>query len=250
MRTSSLLACCFLAGACGGAGAETRAETSTESLLHESETRLRAIYDRGEFRAGGFRADWLPDSTEYTVLEPVPDGNGTTRVQYDAASGERSVLEAPRNDLPGRSGNRSPNGRSILVSVRGNLVVRELDSDREIRLTNSPADSAISNDRAVWSLDGKWIAFVQSDASAVRLRSSLVPGDPTYPEVRQTRFARVGESIPTLRVCVVDAGGLERRRLEHPERHVPQAGGVPGGDRRRAAAAIAPHGRPLHAGVD
>jgi dipeptidyl-peptidase-4 len=192
------------------------AETSPGNPLKEAESRLRAIYERNEFRAKRFQADWLPDSTGYTVLEQVADGKDPELVRYDAASGERSVLESPRKDLPGRSGNVSPDGRSVLVSTRGNLYVRERDTDREIRLTHSPADGPVSNDRAVWSPDGEWIAFVQSDESAVRLRSFLVPGDPTYPEVKQGRFARVGEVIPTLRVGVVDACGKETRWLSIP----------------------------------
>lgn len=57
------------------------------------------------------------------------------------------------------------------------------------------------------------IAFVQSDDSNVKLRPVLVPGDPSYPTVREVRFARVGETIPTLRVSVVDAQGKETRWL-------------------------------------
>ena len=57
---------------------------------------------------------------------------------------------------------------------------------------------------------------MQSDDSEVKLRSVLVPGDPTYPKVREVRFARVGEAIPTLRVGVVDAQGKETRWLSIP----------------------------------
>ena len=83
-------------------------------------------------------------------------------------------------------------------------------------LTHSAPDGAVSNGRAIWSPDGKWIAFVQSDESDVRLRPMLVPDDPSYPEVREVRFARVGGTIPTLRVGVVDAQGKETRWLPIP----------------------------------
>jgi len=60
-------------------------------------------------------------------------------------------------------------------------------------------------------------AFLQEvDVSDVRLRSSLIPGDPSYPEVMETRFARVGGIISTLRLAVIDAGGKEMRWLAIP----------------------------------
>ena len=196
--------------------AETRAERIPEPTLASAESRLRAIYDRNEFRAKPFRADWLPDSTGYTVMEPGPEGKEQVLARYDAASGNRTVLDPPRKEGPGRSGDISPDGQRVLVSEQGNLFVRELSGDRKIQLTHSVADSAVSNDRAVWSPDGNWIVFVQSDDSDVRLRPVLVPSDPTFPEVQQVRFARVGEAIPTLRIGVVDAQGKETRWLSVP----------------------------------
>jgi dipeptidyl-peptidase-4 len=47
-------------------------QTSSEQFLEEAEPRLRAIYEAGEFRAKRFRADWLSDSSGYTVMEAVP----------------------------------------------------------------------------------------------------------------------------------------------------------------------------------
>ena len=193
---------------------DVRSQTSHHALLNQAEARLRAIYDRDEFRPKSFRADWLPDSSGYTVFESVPDAKDKLRVRYDVASGKRTVLDASRKSP--ESGKLSPDGTSAVFSERGNLYVRELKGDRKIPLTKNAADGPVSNGQAVWSPDRKWIAFVQSDETDVKLRSVLVPGDPSYPKVREVRFARVGGTIPTLRVGVVDAQGKETRWLPIP----------------------------------
>ncbi|MDE0260144.1 MAG: DPP IV N-terminal domain-containing protein [Gammaproteobacteria bacterium] len=109
----------------------------------------------------------------------------------------------------------SPEGGRILFSRDGDLHVYDLAAAQTTRLTHTTAES-VSNGRAAWSPDGNRVAFVQSDASGVRIRSMLVPTDPSYPELRQVRFARVGETIARLRVGVVDAEGTEVRWISIP----------------------------------
>jgi len=195
---------------------EARSQTAQEVLLQQAESRFRAIYDRNEFRPQSYRVDWLADSSGYTILESVPDAKEKVRVRYDTVSGERTVLDASSQQNSSRSENLSPDGERIAFSEQGNLFVRDLKGDHKLALTRSAPDGPVSHSHAVWSPDGNWIAFVQSDASEVKLRSELIPGDPTYPEVRQVRFARVGGTLATLRVGVVDAQGKETRWLPIP----------------------------------
>jgi dipeptidyl-peptidase-4 len=110
----------------------------------------------------------------------------------------------------------SPDGRRFLYTDGGNLHMYDLRGAQATPLTSDAVAGAVSNRGAVWSPDGAWIAFVQSDASAVPFRAMLVPGDPTYPEVREVRYARIGGPIPKLRVGVVDTDGRDLHWLPIP----------------------------------
>ena len=182
-------------------------------LLDAAEARLQAVYDRSEFRAKEFKAEWLPDGSGYTTIETPPDATDPVLVRYDLPGDGRTVVgPVPR---PAR-GVVSPDGRAVVYADRGDLYVRPVGGGDATRLTHSGTESA-ANGEAVWSPDGSRVAFVHTDYSRVRVRAAVVPGDPSYPEVRNTRFARVGGAIPALRVGVVDAGGKAVRWLSVPE---------------------------------
>ena len=214
------MAVCFVA-LCGisliAIAAENKKETVDEAL-ERIEPRIRAIYERGEFRARTFRGEWAADSSGYIVSEPdaAAGSNETKRVRYDVADGSGVELSDSEPDGLPRASNISPDGMRLVRSRQGNLEVQHLESGLRTSLTNDAVDGSISYGRASWSPDGTLIAFVQSDRSKVRLRSRIIPGDPSYPEVRETRFARVGGEIARLRVGLVDADGGELRWMPIP----------------------------------
>ena len=192
---------------------------SSAQVPAETEARLRAIYEQREFSARSFRGTWFSDSSGYTVSEVDPETNQQVQVRYDVATGKRTVMaQPPREEARSRrSGNTSPDGRLAVYTDQGNLYVRDLGSDRTVQLTNNAVNGSISNSSAIWSPDSQWIAFMETDRSDVPFRASLIPSDPTYPEVRQSRYARVGEPINKSRVGVVDARGKAIRWLAIPQ---------------------------------
>jgi dipeptidyl-peptidase-4 len=109
----------------------------------------------------------------------------------------------------------SPDGQRLIATRGADLIVFDIASGRTTPLTNDGDPGTIENGhRAVWSPDGKWIAFIQSDFSAVPKRAVLIPGDPTYRTFGETRYERIGGPISTLRIGVIGAEGGPTRRIE------------------------------------
>ncbi len=123
--------------------------------------------------------------------------------------------------VAGRNNSISPSGQRILFSRQGNLYVHSLQSGQTIPLTKDGSVGVVTYGRGTWSPNGSKVALVRSDVSGVRKRSSLIPGDPSFPEVRETRFARVGEKISTLSIGIVDDDGKQVQWLSIP---IPEEG--------------------------
>ena len=67
---------------------DLNAQTSPDKAWQTQTTsRLRAIYERGEFRGKRFQSEWLPDSSGYIVREREPETNQPMLVQYDVRTG-------------------------------------------------------------------------------------------------------------------------------------------------------------------
>ncbi len=176
-----------------------------------AEDRIRAIYDRNEFRAKNFRPVWLSDSSGFVIDEQNDAPNPTKRWFYESASGKRREANDQDNDklAEPKNTNVSPTGKLRLSADRMSLRVVDIQSGDE-RVLATPASSRDVHYRDLrWSPDGSHVAFVEVDMTDVRQRAVLVPNDPSYPEVQQHRFARVGSVIESLRIGVVNADGSD-----------------------------------------
>ena len=206
--------------------AETTADTSWQQGV---ETRLKAIYDRKEFRPQKFQAEWLLDSSGYTVQERDPQADTMVKVTYLVRTGERvkplSDEKNPEEKKPDekkrtqRGQILSPDGSKALEFEGRNLFVSDIVSGQRVQLTQNTTDRDLAYYDKMWSPDGQKILFIESDSTNVRQRTVLGTNDPSYPDVQKNRFARVGEVINKLRIGVVDSAGknLTWLPIESPE---------------------------------
>ena len=204
--------CGISAAGLGPVKAQSRTDGSWRGL---AESRLKAIYERGELRTNAFQGRWLPDSSGYVVRQRDPETKEAKSITFEIQSGEPRVIAPDGQDAAATEPNplMSPDGKSHLAFRNGNLFVGDLESGQQTQLTQRSADRDIAYRDPSWSPDGTRVLFTESDAADVRMRSMMVPDDPSYPSIRKTRFARVGETIPSLRIGVVDAGGNELQWL-------------------------------------
>ena len=192
------------------------AETPVEAVrrqLAEAEPRIRAIFERREFRSAEFSAEWLPDSSGYRIQELDSNTNERAERIYEVHPGgpatEATGTVFPKSLPP----SVSPDGKWMLESKSRDLFLREIANGQTTQVTLSPPESDVSFHGMTWSPDSTHAVFVETDSTHVRHRAVLVPEDPSYPGVRQDRFARVGEKIETLRVAVVDIVGKQAKWL-------------------------------------
>ena len=179
----------------------------------DTESRLKAIYERGEFRPRIFQAEWLPGSSGYTVQERDPETDKMITASYDVRTGERIEPKSEEAKQSERGPLRSPDGTKVLEFQERNLFVRDPINGQRIQLTKPSAERDIDYHNPIWSPDGNRILFRESDATEVRKRPVLVPDDPSYPGIQNHRFARVGEVIEKLRIGVVDSDGQNMQWL-------------------------------------
>ncbi|MEY4568283.1 MAG: Prolyl tripeptidyl peptidase precursor, partial [Planctomycetota bacterium] len=174
---------------------------------NHAEPRIKSIYDRGDFRANNFRPQWLDDSSGFLIEETDPVAKTQTTWFYEVKSGGRRTATEDEK-LSSSNNRRNSTASKLKLETRGKkLVAINSEDQSEITLLSAPSENGVEYRDPIWSPDGSKALFIEADYSDVRQRWVLVPGDPSYPEVQQNRFARVGEKIEKLRVGVVNKNG-------------------------------------------
>jgi dipeptidyl-peptidase 4 len=199
---------------------ELPAQTPPDSKWQiAAEDRLKAIYDRGEFRGKDFRPTWLRDSSGFMVEEFDTGSGKTTQWFHDVQTGQRKPWQSDAELVSSTNPDHSSHGSLRVEARRTQLVVVDKASQKETSVIAGDADRDVEYRNPRWSPDGAHVVFIEADYTDVKQRWVLVPGDPSYPEVQQHRFARVGGAIEKLRIGVVDADGqnLKWLAVECPE---------------------------------
>ena len=194
-------------------------DLGNSSWQKETTSRLKAIYERGEFRAKTFQAEWLSDSSGYTIQELDPQTDKMISATYKVRSEDRTESNPEEGTDTKRGSLVSLDGSRVIEFNDRNLFARDLASGQRVQLTKHSSEKDIDYRNPLWSPDGRRVVFVESDATLVRQRPVLVPDDPSYPGVQNNRFARVGEEIEKLRIGVVDFNGsnLQWLSIDAPE---------------------------------
>ena len=172
-----------------------------------AEPRIKGIYEHGEFRPKRFRPKWRSDSAGFFLDDVEPLTGKQATWFYEAKTGERRASTDDDRGTDSSIGTRSSDAVLRLEARDGKLLAINQKNKTEVALTSSTSDREVDLLNAVLSPDGSKVLFVEADYTDVMQRWVLVPGDPSYPEVKQNRFARVGGAIEKLRIGVVNSDG-------------------------------------------
>lgn len=205
MKTPLLLSLC-LTVIITGELTNLRAQQMPASWVDgTTEERLKSVYERGDFRAKPFAGKWAADSRGYSLQQKDPATGKMVTVHYDVQAGE--PFDPQPKDKQSEAVSKpmvSPDGTQRLEFRDGAVFVRNLQTDQRTQVTERTPGRDITFSNLRWNPAGTHVALVETDNTDVKQRSMLVPGDPSFPGVRERRFARIGENIPVLRIGIVD----------------------------------------------
>jgi dipeptidyl-peptidase-4 len=139
----------------------------------------------------------------------------------------------------------SPKGNKIGYVINNDLYFKDLNSNHEIRITDTGKKNEIINGgsdwvyeeefvlvRAFeWSPDGNFIAFLEFDESEVPQFSMPIFGGSLYPHNEEFKYPKVGENNSRVKLFVYNTvtGAKSRVKIDRPYEYIPRIGWTPDG---------------------
>lgn len=193
-----------------------KAAAQEDSWQEIAQARLKKIYQQGFFRGNQVETAWL-EGGHCLVRSRGSKGSETIyRIDPEKGTKTPNAFWKPPKRPDSRN---SPDGKYRIEFPQKQLAIRRIGDKQLTRLTNHPEARDISYRRASWSADSKYILFTEADSTDIRIRSMITKSDPSYPKVREMKFARVGEKITQLRVGIanVESGQIKWLKIDAPE---------------------------------
>jgi len=185
----------------------------SQTQLDSIEVRLQNVLEDGIYWGKGLPIEWLPDGSAHIITKD------DVKYKVDVLSGEEIKMTEEELKLIEKTPNQSSD-KTMLHEIRDdNIFVRFTDKENELLITDYEQPNEVGYWGFSWSPDSKYLAFIEEDLTAVPKRSILTHDDPTYPEVTEQRFARVGSNIPKQRIGIanVNTGKLTWVQFDCPE---------------------------------
>lgn len=224
MKYAIIIRFCFLLAMIWPIGLLQSQQLPSQWLDGTVEAQLKSMYEKNEFQTKPFTGQWLDDSTGFWIERTDPETSNLFRDVYSVHTGEliesKTISESEKShDWPALV---SPSGtKKIEFDNQEGIFIVHLETKERVKIADKPEDRQINYYYLSWSHDEKYIAFMEYDYTDVRKRKVLIYNDPTYPELSEQYFARVGEKIPDLRVGIIEVDSASTTWLPI---HTPEEG--------------------------
>ena len=207
-----------------GAGFRSLPGGEYYTIMNKERTKiLKCAYATGETVETLFDADTARDADfdfiddyvisptgHYIILltktEPIYRRSRThTAYQYDV----RRNLVSPLNKTEGRVRipTFSPNGRMAAYVIDNDIYIKKFDYDTEVRVTSDGKINSVMNgvtdwvyeeelyltNSLTWSEDSKYLTFLKSDESEVKMFGMTIYGQGIYPSLYEYKYPKPGE---------------------------------------------------------